>query len=394
MRKNTANDDWIYNQLQRRREQDLERSLVLIEQPGIEISVNGRKLINFSSNDYLNLSKHPKLIAAAGDAARTYGSASSASRLMSGNLAIHQELEQKLAEYIGSEKTLLFSSGYLANIGAVTSLVGRHDFVLADKLVHASILDGVTLSGAKLQRFRHNDPSHLNELLQLLPRERPETRVLVVTESVFSMDGDIAPLKALVSIAKAHGAIVMVDEAHALGVFGPKGSGVVNMQELGSKVDIRTGTLSKSFASYGGFVACSAEFYQLLLNSARSFIYNTSLPPANVAVSLAALELITQQEVLGLELLRVADAFCDQLKRYNIVPLNTSSQIVPVPIGSASAALEVAQKVTAEGIFVQAMRPPTVPANSCRLRFSLTLGHEVSVLADVAQKVARVLGTV
>jgi len=274
------NERWIADALRQLSEQDLQRQL-----PPETPPVPRRTTVNFSSNDYLGLRRNPDVIRTAVAYLRRFGTSAGASRLLSGSLECHRELEELLAQFKGYPASLLFGSGYLANCGVVPALVGRGDVVVADRLVHASLVDSILLSGARLLRFRHNDPEHLDALLD----KSVGRRKLVVTESVFSMDGDVAPLKEVVSVAVRHGAMVFVDEAHATGIFGREGSGLVCAESLCESVNISMGTLSKALASYGGFVCCSSAMKDFLINRARTFIYSTALPPSAAGAAIAAL---------------------------------------------------------------------------------------------------------
>ncbi len=347
-------------------------------------------LLNFSSNDYLNLAQHPDVIAAAERALHAAGAGATASRLVSGTLPLHEELEARLARLKGYPAALLFGSGYLANLGILGALVGRGDTVFADRLAHASLMDAALLSRAELCRFRHNDTQHLDELLQ---KHSGAGRKLVVTESVFSMDGDVAPLPELAAVAERHGALLLVDEAHATGVFGPGGSGLIREHQLESKVNLSMGTLSKALGGYGGFVACSTAMRALLINRARAFIYTTAPPPAAVGAALGALDVLEKNPGWGAELLRHAAAFRDQLRAAGFDVMQSASQIIPIQVGANARALEVADKLRAAGLLAIAIRPPTVPEGTARLRLSITRAHSETDLAralDIIRSVCAV----
>jgi glycine C-acetyltransferase/8-amino-7-oxononanoate synthase len=339
-------------------------------------------LLNFSSNDYLNLARHPAVIAAAERALHAAGAGATASRLVSGTSAWHEELEARLARLKGYPAALLFGSGYLANLGILGALVGRDDQVFADRLVHASLMDAAVLSRAELLRFRHNDAQHLDELLQ---KNSGAGRKLVVTESLFSMDGDLAPLPELAAVAERHGALLLVDEAHATGVFGPGGSGLIRQQGVESAVNLSMGTVSKALGGYGGFVACSEPMRALLINRARAFIYTTAPPPAALGAALGALDLLEQNPGWGAELLRRAATFRDALRAAGLDVMQSASQIIPIQVGSNARALELAEKLRAAGLLVIAIRPPTVPEGTARLRLSVTLAHSEADLARAAE---------
>lgn len=373
-------ESWIEEFLAGLRAEHAERRTSVYPGSGGKLRLDGREVLNFSCNDYLGLSKHPRVVSAAKRALDEFGAGATASRLVTGTLPLHEELEQRVAHFKGYPAALLFDSGFLTNAGIIPSVVGRDDTVLADKLVHASLIDAVTLSRATLLRFRHNDVPHLEELLA----KRTSGRRLVVTESVFSMDGDLAPLPEIAAAAARHGAMLMVDEAHATGVFGPCGGGLVRQHGLESSVNLSMGTLSKAAGSYGGFVACSVPMRELLVNRARALIYTTALPPSVVASSIAALEILQASPEMGSELLKRADVFRSRLKDAGLDTLQSASQIVPIVVGENSKALALGERLRAAGILAVAIRPPTVPQGSARLRLSITLEHSKSDLARAA----------
>ncbi|MHB8968902.1 MAG: aminotransferase class I/II-fold pyridoxal phosphate-dependent enzyme [Pirellulaceae bacterium] len=387
------NEQWIDAQLASLRAASLERTLRVVPAPGGRFVHDGRAILNFSSNDYLDLARHPHVIAAAVRAVETQGGGAGASRLMAGTLACHEELEARLARLKGYPRALVFGSGYLTNAGVIPAVVGRDDAVYADRLVHASILDAVGLSRGKLIRFEHNDAGHLSELLT---KADSKGRRLVVTESVFSMDGDLAPLADLAQAAEASEALLMVDEAHATGVFGLGhrglgGSGLVREGGLEGKVNLSMGTLSKALGSYGGFVACSETMYQWLVNRARAFIYTTALPPAAVGAAIGALDVLEQEPGRGRELLARAERFRAHLACEGVSSGDSACQIVPVMVGDNAKALAVASRLKASGILALAVRPPTVPVGTARVRFSLTLAHGDDDLAFAAAQVVQAL---
>lgn len=349
--------------------------------PGVAVR-GGRDYVDFSSNDYLGLSAHPSLVAAAMGALEKYGVGAGASRLMSGDLAIHHELEREVAAFKGAEAALVFNSGYQANTGIVPALFGRRDAVFADQLCHASQLDGAILSRAKLLRFRHNDPEQLE---RMLGKHRGSfDRALVMTESVFSMDGDRAPLSALLAACRRHRCLFMVDEAHATGVFGPQGRGCVEAEGLAGEVDLVMGTFSKALGAFGAYLAGTRTLVEILVNSARSFIYSTALPAAVIAADLAALRLCLAGETRGAELLERAASFREAL-RANGWTVGGESQIVPVVVGGSARAVSLSRSLAERGYLTLPVRPPTVPEGSARLRFSLTSAHTPAQLAGVLE---------
>jgi len=375
---------WIDEDLAELREKSLERRLSVFREAGGKNKIDGRTFLNFSSNDYLGLARHPEVISTSREYLLSYGCGATASRLITGTLDPHCHLERVIAALKGYSEALVFGSGFLANAGVITSIVGRNDHVFADKLAHASIIDGIVLSRANLKRFHHNDTDHLKALLRQCPAAG---RKLVVTESVFSMDGDIAPLPEITSVAVEHGAMVMVDEAHATGVFGPRGSGLIRQYGLEDRVNVSMGTLSKALGGYGGFIACSSSLRELLVNRARSFIYTTGLPPSVVGSALGALAVVEKAGNPGVELLARAAIFRKSLQQAGLVTLNSESQIIPVLIGENARTLAVAQRLKSKGILAVAIRPPTVPEGTARLRLSVTLDHTAQDLEWAAQEI-------
>jgi len=378
-------EDWINGELAALRERDLYRHLTPYDQVGGKITVDGRTYVNFSSNDYLNLAHHPGVVRAGREALRAYGCGATASRLVTGTLRIHDELEQTLAAYKGYPTALVFGSGYLANAGAIPALAGRGDHVFADRLVHASIVDAIVMSRANLHRFRHNDANHL---MHLLGRCRERGRRLIVTESVFSMDGDLAPLADLVAAADEHDAMVMIDEAHAIGVFGPFGSGLVREHGLEVSVNVSMGTLSKALAGYGGFVACSEVMREFLINRARALIYSTGLPPGSIGSALEVLRMAAGDGRMGRRLLHHAAAFRQRLKDSGLNTGDSDSQIVPIIVGESAQTLSFARRLRDRGILAIAIRPPTVPEGSARIRLAVTLAHTEEDLEWAASEIA------
>jgi 8-amino-7-oxononanoate synthase len=366
-------EDWIHPILAAWRQESRLRTLRPLPAGGGRVVRDGRTLVNFSSNDYLDFLNRPELAEAARAATAACGSGAGASRLVTGDLAVHGELETTLARQKGYPAALVFGSGFMTNLGVITACVGRGDTVFADRLAHASLLDAIRLSGAKLVRFRHNDAE---DLAVRMARDAAEDgRRLIVTESVFSMDGDLAPLPAIAAIARAHDAMLLVDEAHATGVFGPSGHGLVAEHGLSGSVNLAMCTFSKALGSYGGAVACSAAMRDWLVNAARPFIYTTALPPGVCAASLAALRLLDEEPHLGAELRRRAALFRTLLQQQGLATGASESQIVPVILGDNARTLAVSARMQEEGFLVTAIRPPTVPEGMARLRFSITLAH-------------------
>ena len=346
-------------------------------------AADGRKLLNFSSNDYLGLAQDPHVKARAMAAVAQWGCGATASRLMCGTLALHEELETALARLAGTESALVFSSGFGMNVGVVPALAGRGDVIFTDRLIHASLVDGARLSGATVKRFAHNDASGLACLLEQTPCDGHR---IIITESVFSMDGDLAPLEKIHMLSRTHDALLLVDEAHAIGVWG-KGGGVARTLPAASRPDFMSGTLGKALGSLGGFIACSSESRDFLINCARSFIFATALPPACLGAARGAVERIAQDPERGERLLKRAEFFHARLMAEGLQLAAFASQIIPVPIGANEAAVAMAHRLRACGLLVTAVRPPTVPQGTARLRLSVTLSHTETDLEQAAVQI-------
>lgn len=360
-------------ELTHRRAQNLYRALTpLAARLGPRAVIAGREVINLCSNDYLGLAQHPRLVRAAAEAAATWGVGAGASRLVSGNLELHEELERRLSLFKGTEAALLYSSGYQANLGIIGALMGEGDLILSDALNHASIIDACRLSRARTLVYRHKDLEHLESLLAA---NRGFRRTLIVTDSVFSMDGDLAPLPGLLALARQYGAEVLIDEAHATGVLGKTGKGALEHFGLDPYDFLVMGTLSKALGAFGAFFAGSAVVREYLVNFSRPLLYTTALPPPVVGAALAALEVL-EEEKWRREVLRERSAwFRRELRRIGFNTLDSETQIIPVVVGDAERAVLLARGLLAKGVFVQAMRPPTVPPGTSRLRISLTAAH-------------------
>lgn len=342
------------------------------------VTIDGMRVLALCSNNYLGLANHPGLAAAAARAAETYGVGAGASRLISGSLAIHRDLETRLARFEHTEAAVLFPTGYHANVGAITALVGRGDAVFSDQLNHASIIDGCRLSGAEVHVYPHADAGALDALLATRSTAR---RRLVVTDSVFSMDGDHAPLREICRVAAAHDAMVMVDEAHATGVEGPTGAGLVEALGLGDAVTVQMGTLGKALGAAGAFVAGSEALIALLVNRARSFIYTTALPPPVVAAVDAALDVVEREPERRARLATIAATLRARLVELGFEIPPGAGPIIPVITGSSERALAWSRELLERGVFVQAIRPPTVPDGTARLRVTLMATHTDEDLA-------------
>lgn len=362
----------------------LRRTPVVTTRTGIWAERDGRRLLSFSCNDYLNFSQHPETVAAAIDAIKRYGVGAGASRLVTGNHPLYGELETRLARLKGTEAACVFGSGYLANTGIIPAVVGPDDLILVDELAHACIHAGAKLSGAQIHPYRHCDLNHAQTLL--VQHRSSKKRALIATDGVFSMDGDIAPLAALSELARRFDAWLLSDDAHGLGVVGGgRGSAFVNSAAR-SRIDVplQAGTLSKAIGAYGGYLCASQAVIDLMRTRARTFIYSTGLPPAIVAAAIAALELIERDPAYAAEPLRKARLFTRALN----LP-EAQSAIVPVIVGDAAAALTASDILRDNGFLVIAIRPPTVPAGTARLRFAFTAQHEDGDIARLAQIVRR-----
>lgn len=349
----------------------------------IKIVGSEDELLDFSSNDYLALAEHPEVIAASRKYLEAFGAGAGAARLMSGDLEINHQLEEEIAQLKAREAALIFGSGYLANIGVIPALVNRGDLLLTDRLSHASIYDGCLLSGAKVIRFRHNDMNHLQQILH--EKRSQYNRALVVVESIYSMDGDRCPLRDLVDLKKQNDFMLMVDEAHATGIYGSHGGGVIEEEGVVDGVDVAMGTFGKALGSYGAYVATSKQMVDYLVNKARSFIYATGLPPAVIGATLAALHLVKTEPQLRQGLHEKVAFFKKQIRKNGLKDDLGPSQIIPVMVGDSTKALALSDKLRNSGIFVKAVRPPTVPENTARLRFSITRFHQEEDLKSCAR---------
>jgi glycine C-acetyltransferase/8-amino-7-oxononanoate synthase len=372
-------------QLDALREAGLYRRTQLISGPqGPRVMLDGKPVLLLCSNNYLGFADHPRVREAAAEAAMRYGVGAGASRLVSGTMTIHEQLERALADFEGTEACVLFGSGYLANIGVLSALGAAGQTIFSDALNHASLIDGCRLARAETFVYDHCDLDHLAWAL----RERGREGDLIVTDSVFSMDGDVAPLEGIVTLARRHGALVVVDEAHATGALGPGGRGAVAAAGLEGEVDVIVGTLSKALGSYGGYVCTRGEIVELLLNSARSLIFSTAPPPPVVAGAMAALELLIEQPLRPQKLQAQAAMLRDELAAAGLPVAAGETQIIPLIVGEADAAVAMSKAALARGVFAQAIRPPTVPAGSSRLRLTVMASHTSSELAAAASSLA------
>ena len=374
---------WIRSELDRLEAAGLRRTIPDMDRGADRyLLLGGRRVLNLASNNYLGLAGHPALAAASAAAARDLGTGSGASRLVTGTSALHATLDQRVAEFKGQDAALTFTSGFAANLALFAAFAGRDALVFSDRLNHASILDGILLSGARQVRYRHNDLDHLSRLME---QHRDHPRKLLATDTVFSMDGDVADLAGLAELCGQHHVPLIVDEAHATGVFG-SGRGLVHELGLERQVALHMGTFSKALGSLGGYVAASRDAIDLLLNKGRSFVFSTALPPTVVAANLAALDLVAADPSAGPRLLAMAGTFRARLAEMGFNTGGSSTQIVPVLLGSAQAALHARDALLAHGVYAAAIRPPTVPQGTARLRISLRadLTHEDLDLALTA----------
>ncbi|KWS24175.1 8-amino-7-oxononanoate synthase [Pseudomonas syringae] len=376
----------LRTRLDARRAAHLYRQRPLLQSPqGPQVIVDGQPLLAFCNNDYMGLANHPEVIAAWQAGAERWGVGGGASHLVIGHSAPHHELEEALAELTGRPRALLFSNGYMANLGAVTALVGQGDTVLEDRLNHASLLDAGLLSGARFSRYLHNDVSSLEARL-----EKSVGDTLVVTDGVFSMDGDIADLPALARSAKAKGAWLMVDDAHGFGPLGANGAGIVEHFGLSmDDVPVLVGTLGKSFGTSGAFVAGSEELIETLIQFARPYIYTTSQPPALACATLKSLQLLRTEHWRREHLTRLIQQFRRGAEQIGLQLMDSFTPIQPIMIGDAGRALHLSQLLRERGLLVTAIRPPTVPAGSARLRVTLSAAHseaDVQLLLNTVEQ--------
>jgi 8-amino-7-oxononanoate synthase len=373
-------DVFAWDKLSALEQQRLRRTPIVTERQGIYAERNGRRLLSFSCNDYLNLSQHPAIVGAAIEAAKRYGVGAGASRLVTGNHPLYVELESRLARLKASEAACVFGSGYLANTGIIPALAGPDDLILVDELSHACINAGAKLSGASVHRYRHCDVEHAEAIMVAHRSGHP--RALIVTDGVFSMDGDLAPLHGLSQMAERFDAWLLADDAHGVGVVGGgRGSSFANGKAV--HVPLQMGTLSKAIGAYGGYLCASQAVIDLMRTRARTFIYSTGLPPPVIAAAIAAIDLIESNQAYTGEPLRKARHFA----RAANLP-EPQSAIVPVILGDADAVLSASQLLEEQGFLVVAIRPPTVPQGTARLRFAFTAQHpdtEIERLSEIVR---------
>jgi 8-amino-7-oxononanoate synthase len=352
-----------------------------------QMIIDGRKVINFCSNDYLGLANHPAVVKTFQDTANLFGVGSGAAHLINGHTRIHHDLEEALAKFTGRERALLFSTGYMANLGLVQALVGPGDSILADKLNHASLTDGALLSRARLNRYPHGDMDLLHKRLL----ESSSGEKLIITDAVFSMDGDLAPLPELAKLAQVYGAWLMVDDAHGLGVLGKKGAGSLDYYGLNAtEVPILMGTLGKALGTAGAFIAGSEALIEHLIQSARTYIYTTAMPAAIAAATLASLKIVAQEPQRRKRLHELIEYFQRQASQLDLKLLPSSTPIQGIIFGENKKTLSISEKLFEQGFMVTAIRPPTVPAGTARLRITLSSNHS----KDQIDALITALGTV
>ncbi len=349
---------------------------------GPKVRIEGREVILLCSNDYLGLANHPKVKAAAIKAIERYGFGAGASRLVSGTMIPHAELEGRIAAFKGAASALLFNSGYVANAGIIPALTGRGDIIYSDKLNHASIVDGCLLSRAALKRYKHSDLNDLERLLKESSQlEDGRERKLIVTDGVFSMDGDIAPLKEIIFLSKKYNAMVMVDDAHGTGVLGKNGKGTAEQLSVSAEaITVQMGTLGKALGTYGAYVAGSRELIDYLINKVRPFIYSTALPPNVAAAAIAAIDIVEEQPELRTALNGNAQFLRNGLSDLGFDTMGSETQIIPVLVGDSGKAIEMMDNLLEEGVFAQAIRPPTVPEGTARIRVTVMANHTLEDL--------------
>jgi len=385
------NQTWrthLQSKLQQLHEREQYRNLHVTEQAEETWLIRDEKrMLNLASNNYLGLAGDERLKEAAIACTRKYGAGATASRLVVGNYSLYEEVERSICDWKGTEKALVVNSGYTANIGVISSLVSRHDIVFSDKLNHASIVDGIILSGAEHKRYRHNDLDHLEKLLKTAS---PEKRKLIVTDTVFSMDGDTAYLRELVELKEKYGAILIVDEAHASGIYGIGGAGLSHIEDLAQKIDIHMGTFSKALGCYGAYLTGDAIYIEYLQNMMRSFIFTTALPPSTLGAVQKAIEIVQEDHKRRENLIANGEYFRSKLRDAGFNIGNSSTHIVPIVVGSNENALRFSKRLQEAGIAAIAIRPPTVPVHSSRIRFAVTSEHTIADLKWAIERITHI----
>lgn len=378
----------LEQELQDLRTHDLFRAPLEIESAqGPRVVIDGKERLLFCSNNYLGLANHPALKDLARVALDTFGCGTAASRLISGNMSIHKELETRLARFLGTDSALSFPTGYMANLGVIPVLVGPKDIIFSDQLNHRSIIDACRLSRAKTVVYRHCDTDHLAELLST---ETDYRRKLIVTDGLFSMDGDLAPLPELVTLSRDHNTILMVDDAHGTGVLGPGGRGIHEHFGITEGIDVLMTAGSKALGTFGGFIAGSRALTDLLINRSPSFIYTTALSPDTCAATLAALDLVEEDPSYRERLLSNVNTVTRELTSLGFDIMNSRSQIIPVLVGDAGRTMDISRRLFDQGIFLSGIRPPTVPQGESRLRLTLMSNHSEDDISRLLEAMAGV----
>lgn len=387
--------DWIKKQVDELKEQNLYNNILTIESPiGPEIQINGKKLLNFCSNNYLGLANNPKMREAAKAAIDKYGIGPAAVRTIAGTTTLHKKLEEKLAEFKKAEAVITFQSGFVANLAVIPALTGEGDYIFSDELNHASIIDGCRLSKAEVVRFTHANPKDLEEKIKSVPKD---AKKLVITDGVFSMDGDIAPLDKLYEVTSRYGAMLMVDDAHGEGVLGENGRGIVDHFKLHGKVDIEVGTMSKAFGVVGGIVAGNREIIEWLSQRGRPFLFSSAMTIPDVAACIAAVELLESSGDLVKKLWENANYLRAGLKKLGFNTGESISPIIPLMLGDAKLAQDMSRELFAEGLFAKAIIYPTVPQGKARIRIMNSGGHskkQLDCALQIFEKAGKKLGII
>lgn len=387
--------DFLQEQLEDLKQSGLYRSLKEVASPqGTTAVIDGRKVLQFSSNNYLGLAQHPRLKAAVREAVEQYGVGSGSSRLVCGNLDLNRQLEDRVAQLKKKDAALLYSTGYMANLGVITALTGEGDVILSDEFNHASIIDACRLSRAQTRVYPH---TRMDALETVLADAKGYKRKLIVTDGIFSMDGDIAPLPDLVRLAEKHECLLMVDDAHATGVLGPNGGGTGDHFGLSEKIAISMGTFGKALGGFGAFVAGERKLRELQINCSRPFIFTTGLPASVIAGAIAALEVVDEEPELRARLRDNANFLRQGIEGLGFTVAGGETQIIPLLVGDALRTMEMSSLLLEEGVFIQGIRPPSVPEGTSRLRITVTAAHSQGELAfalEALQKAGRKVGII
>lgn len=386
--------EFIESEISRLKEEGLYNTIRTLEGPqGAWVKINGKEVLNFSSNNYLGLANHPETVKAAKRILDLYGIGPGAVRSIAGTMTLHEELEKKLAEFKKVEATLTFQSGFNANLAVIPALVGKGDTIYSDELNHASIIDGCRLSRAEIKVYKHGDMDSLKEVLE----EESSGRKLIVTDGVFSMDGDIAPLPQIVELAKEYNCLVMVDDAHGEGVLGSHGRGIVDHFELHGEVDVEIGTFSKAIGTVGGCAAGSKKLIEYLKQKARPFLFSSAVTPPDIAATIKAIEILNEDDSLVQKLWNNGDYFKEKMKEAGFDVGHSQTPITPVMIGEAKVASEMSARLFEEGVFAQSIGFPTVPKGKARIRVMISATHnkdDIDFALGKFKKVGKELGII